>query len=161
VRSLGATDVVDYTSTDVIAAGTTYDVVIDIIGDRPLSECRRLLSPGGRYVMVGGGEGGRILGPVFGPMGRTLGTFVKRAGGEGRSFNAAIAKRNGADVEVLRQLAEAGSLRASIERVYAFDEAREALARIETGRVAGKLAIAVGAYAAEKHASATDDLPAG
>ena len=45
-------------------------------------------------------------------MGRTFGTFVKRAGGEGRSFNAAIAKRNGADVEVLRQLAEAGSLRA-------------------------------------------------
>ena len=158
VRSLGAAHVVDYTATDVLAAGTTYDVVIDMIGDIPLRECRRLLPAGGRYVMVGGGEGGRILGPVFGPMGRTFGTFVLGAGGEKRSLNAAIAKRNGADVEVLRQMAEAGSLKPSIEKVYAFDDAREALAQIETGRVAGKLAIAVGSYAAEQHAAATDEV---
>lgn len=160
VRSLGATDVVDYTSTDVIAAGTTFDVVIDIISDRSLAQCRRLLSPGGRYVMVGGGEGGRILGPVFGPMGRTFGTFVKRAGGGGRSFNAAIAKRNGADVEMLRQMADAGSLRASIERVYAFDEAREALAHIETGRVRGKVVVAVGSFAEQQHATPTIEATA-
>lgn len=161
VRSLGAAHVVDYTATDVLAAGTTYDVVIDMIGDVPLRECRRLLSPGGRYVMVGGGEGGRILGPVFGPMGRTFGTFVLGGGGEKRSLNAAIAKRNGADVEVLRDMAEAGSLKPSIEKVYAFDDARDALAQIETGRVAGKLAIAVGSYAAEHHATATDEVSAG
>ncbi|MFC6238996.1 NAD(P)-dependent alcohol dehydrogenase [Longivirga aurantiaca] len=157
VRSLGAAHVVDYTATDVLAAGTTYDVVIDMIGDVPLRECRRLLSPGGRYVMVGGGEGGRILGPVFGPMGRTFGTFVLGRGGEKRSLNAAIAKRDGADVEVLREMADAGSLKPSIEKVYAFDDAREALAQIETGRVAGKLAIAVGSYAAEQHATAGDE----
>ncbi|MGD9955211.1 MAG: NAD(P)-dependent alcohol dehydrogenase [Candidatus Nanopelagicales bacterium] len=152
VRSLGAAHVVDYTTTDVLAAGTTYDVVVDMVGDIPLRSVRRLLSPGGRYVMVGGGEGGRILGPVFGPMGRTFGTFVLGAGGEKRSLHAAIAKRNGADVEVLRQLAEAGSLQPAIERVYAFDEAREALAQIESGRVAGKLVIAVGHRAGEHHA---------
>jgi NADPH:quinone reductase-like Zn-dependent oxidoreductase len=161
VRSLGATHVVDYTVDDVLSAGTTYDVVIDMIGDIPLRECRRLLAPGGRYVMVGGGEGGRILGPVFGPMGRTFGTFVLGAGGEKRSLNAAIAKRNGADVEVLRGLAEAGSLKPSIERVYSFDDAREALAQIETGRVAGKLAIAVGGYAAQQHAATADEVTAG
>lgn len=159
VRSLGAAHVVDYTATDVLSAGTAYDVVIDMIGDIPLRDCRRLLSPGGRYVMVGGGEGGRVLGPVFGPMGRTFGTFVLGAGGEKRSLHAAIAKRNGADVEVLRQLAEAGSLKPSIQQVYAFDDAREALAEIETGRVAGKLAIAVGSFAAEQHATATEELP--
>ncbi len=158
VRSLGAAHVVDYTATDVLAVGTTYDVVIDMIGDIPLRECRRLLSPGGRYVMVGGGEGGRILGPVFGPMGRTFGTFVVGGGGEKRSLHAAIAKRNGADVELLREMAEAGALRPTLERVYSFDDAREALAQIETGRVAGKLAIAVGSYAAQQHATASDDI---
>jgi NADPH:quinone reductase-like Zn-dependent oxidoreductase len=160
VRSLGAAHVVDYTATDVLSEGTTYDVVIDMIGDIPLRSCRRLLSPGGRYVMVGGGAGGRILGPVFGPMGRTFGTFVLGAGGGKRSLNAAIAKRNGADVDVLREMAEAGALRPSIQRVYSFDEAREALAEIESGRVAGKLAIAVGAYAAQQHAAATDEVSA-
>jgi len=104
--------------------------------------------------MVGGGEGGRILGPVFGPMARTLGTFVVGGGGEQRSLHAAIAKRNGADVDVLRQLAEAGSLRPALEATYSFDDAVAALARIESGRVAGKITVAVGPHAADKHADA-------
>jgi len=154
VRSLGASAVVDYTTTDVLASGTAYDVVVDMIGDIPLRSVRSLLAPGGRYVMVGGGEGGRILGPVFGPLGRTFGTFVLGGGGEKRSLKAAIAKRNGADVDVLRQLAEAGSLRPALEATYSFDDAVAALARIESGRVAGKLAVAVGPHAADKHAGA-------
>src|SRR3954471_7946036 len=58
VRSLGADHVIDYTQTDVTEAGTRYDVVLDIGGNRPLSRLRRILTSDGTLVIVGGEGGG-------------------------------------------------------------------------------------------------------
>src|SRR5215213_2070023 len=62
VRSLGADEVVDYRTTDLAASGRRYDVVLDIGGNRPLRTLRRLLSPTGTLVIVGGEDGGQWLG---------------------------------------------------------------------------------------------------
>nr|BFE73927.1 hypothetical protein GCM10020092_072280 [Actinoplanes digitatis] len=66
VRSLGADHVVDYRREDVIAADRRYDVVFDLVGNRTLSEYRRVLTPAGTLILSGGGvyEGGSLLGPM-------------------------------------------------------------------------------------------------
>ena len=62
VRILGADHVIDYTRDDITAGGHRYDVILDTGGNRPLSQLRRALTPGGTLVIVGSENGGRSLG---------------------------------------------------------------------------------------------------
>jgi NADPH:quinone reductase-like Zn-dependent oxidoreductase len=59
VTSLGATQVLDYTSTDSLPPGMAFDLVLDAVGKRRGSAlkaaCRRAVAPGGRYVSVDDG----------------------------------------------------------------------------------------------------------
>ena len=136
VESLGAAQTFDYRQTDIATLpGSGFDAVIDIAGTAPLRTLRELLAPGGTLVMVAG-DGG----PVLGPIPRILqSVFTRKSGGRRLAPLAATARP-----EVLRDLLEltaAGRLRPVIERSYAFDEAREALARIDSGRVVGKIVV--------------------
>ena len=54
MRSLGAGDVIEYTHDEVDCNGARYDVVIDTAGNRPLSLLRRVMTPRGTLVLVGG-----------------------------------------------------------------------------------------------------------
>ena len=62
--SLGADVVVDYEHQDFTSTSERYDVVFDGPGNRPLRAMKRLLAPGGTYVMVGGPKGS-WTGPVM------------------------------------------------------------------------------------------------
>ena len=66
VESLGATEVVDYTREDFSRTGAQYDVVLDLVGGGRLRDLRRVVAPGGRLVLSGGGNPGegRYVGPV-------------------------------------------------------------------------------------------------
>src|SRR6266700_1165197 len=55
VQSLGADHVIDYTKEDFTKGDQHYDVILDNVANHSLSECRRVLTPKGRYVMIGGG----------------------------------------------------------------------------------------------------------
>src|SRR6516164_8428281 len=57
VRSIGADDVIDYTTQDFTRTGRRYDAVLDIAGSRPAFACRRALAPRGTLVLVGGPAG--------------------------------------------------------------------------------------------------------
>src|SRR5712691_2830069 len=65
VRSLGADHVIDYTKEDFTKGDQRYDVILDNVANHSLSECRRVLNPDGKYVLIGGGgvNEGRWLGP--------------------------------------------------------------------------------------------------
>src|SRR6476661_6299635 len=65
VRSLGADHVIDYTKDDYTKGDERYDVIYDLVNNRSLSECRRILNPQGKYVMIGGGgpNDNRWIGP--------------------------------------------------------------------------------------------------
>jgi NADPH:quinone reductase-like Zn-dependent oxidoreductase len=59
VKSLGADNVIDYTKEDVTRSGELYDFILDAVGKSKSStfksQCKKLLTPNGRYVSVDDG----------------------------------------------------------------------------------------------------------
>src|SRR5256886_15530663 len=70
VKSLGADHVIDYTKEDFTKSAERYDVMLDNVGNHSLSECRGVLTPKGKYVLIGGG--GASDQGFLGGLGKTL-----------------------------------------------------------------------------------------
>src|SRR5581483_9795681 len=64
VRLLGADHVVDYTQEDFTRGDRRYDLVLDIAGTRSFAECRRVLAPEARVVVIGAPKDPAMLGPL-------------------------------------------------------------------------------------------------
>src|ERR671918_1918745 len=62
VRSLGADHVVDYMTTDFVPSGRRYDVILDTIGNRSVSDLRRALAEGGKGTVTGFTSMGKLMG---------------------------------------------------------------------------------------------------
>ncbi|GCD92751.1 NAD(P)-dependent alcohol dehydrogenase [Embleya hyalina] len=140
VESLGADHVVDYTRTDFAGTDVRYDVVFDLVGNRTLADCRRVLAPEGALVLSGGGtsEGGSLVGP----MGLLLRGRLASRFGRGRVL-VLTAKPTRENLNALAELAGSGRITASIERVYSFGEAPEAIRRLEVEHARAKVVIAM------------------
>jgi NADPH:quinone reductase-like Zn-dependent oxidoreductase len=137
-RSLGADHVVDYTRDDFTRSDRRYDLMLDIAGGRSWSECRRVLTPEATLVVVGAQKGTRLLGP--------LGHIAKmRLASLGSSRKVAffIAKLTRADMEVLRELLEAGKVTPVIDRRYELSEAADAFRYLGEGHAQGKIVLTV------------------
>ena len=76
MRRLGADRAIDYTRDDFTQNGERYDVILDVPGNRKFSECRRVLKPDGRYVLVGHDQFGHRGGRWLGSLGRFAGLMV-------------------------------------------------------------------------------------
>ena len=131
VRSLGADEVIDYTKRDFVGAGARYDLLIDMVGNRALSDCKRVLSAGGRYVPCSGG-GGDWLGPIV----RIIGGLFTFLFGS-KHMRMFMQKLDAADLVVMRELIEAGKVRPVVERTWSFSEAGAALHHVGTGHSRG------------------------
>jgi NADPH:quinone reductase-like Zn-dependent oxidoreductase len=138
VRSLGAAEVLDYTRGDLDRAGRRYDVIIDIAGNRSLACLRRMLSPTGTLVIVGGEDGGRWIGGVH----RQL-AAVARSPFARQRHTALLNRENGADLATLADLVEQGRVRPALERAYPLSEAAQAIDHVAVGHVRGKVALTV------------------
>jgi NADPH:quinone reductase-like Zn-dependent oxidoreductase len=53
LRSLGADQVIDYTQEDFTRRDERFDLIFDIPGNHSFSDCRRVLTPEGVYVLIG------------------------------------------------------------------------------------------------------------
>ncbi|MFC7484350.1 NAD(P)-dependent alcohol dehydrogenase [Luedemannella flava] len=136
VRSLGAQAVIDYTREPL--AGT-YDVIIDIAGNRPLSQLRGLLTDQGRLVLIGGEEGDRWFGGMLDrPLRAQLANPFTR-----QSLRMLLALVRTADLDALRELIESGAVRPAVGRTYPLAEAPTAVGDLAAGNAAGKLVITV------------------
>ncbi|MFB4277266.1 NAD(P)-dependent alcohol dehydrogenase [Nonomuraea sp. MTCD27] len=138
VRSLGADNVVDYTKEDFTRTGRRYDLVLDNVGNRSLTDCRRVLTPDGAYIPNGGSGGGR----VFGVIGRIIRVKATSAFVRHRLLTF-MTSENAADLDTLRELVEAGGLTPVIDRVHPLSEVPEAIGHVERGHARGKVVITV------------------
>jgi NADPH:quinone reductase-like Zn-dependent oxidoreductase len=138
VRSLGADHVIDYTREDFTRSERRYDLVLDVAGGRSWSEVKRVLNPGASLVIVGGPKGNRALGP--------LSHIVKVKVASLRSSQKVvffIANLNKPDLEVLRELLEAGKITPVIDRRYELSEAADAFRYMGEGHCRSKVVISV------------------
>jgi len=130
VRSLGATQVIDYTRDDFSRNGETYDVIVDTVGTAPFSRCRRSLPKGGRLLLV-----------LAGLPDMLKGLWVSLTSGRSVIAGPATVKRD--DLLTLAALAEAGAFQPVIDRIYPFEQIVEAHRYVDTGRKKGNVIISV------------------
>lgn len=135
VRSIGATQALDYTQTDFTRDSARYDVIIDNVGNHSLGSLAAVLAPGGRYVMVGGPSGG-----IIDPFPRVLALLVRNKLGD-HPMTFFIAEITKADLTVLHDLMGDGKVTPVIDRTYPYAQVREAVAYVETGRARGKVIV--------------------
>ncbi|MCP8999504.1 NAD(P)-dependent alcohol dehydrogenase [Pseudarthrobacter sp. RMG13] len=138
VRSLGADHVIDYTRDDFSRAGMRYDVILDTAGNRPLAVLRRVLTPRGTLVIVGGEGGGNLTGGFERSMGAPLASLFS-----GQKFKGLVSTENYRDLEALTMLIEAGSVKPAVDKVYALVEAPAAVEYMHEGRVRGKVVVSI------------------
>jgi NADPH:quinone reductase-like Zn-dependent oxidoreductase len=137
VRSIGADHVIDYTQQDFTRTGQRYDLILEMAGNRSLSDLRRALTPKGTLVLVGGSGGRWFMGT-----GRTLRAVLVSplVGQRLRSF---FSKPKGADLVVLKELLEAGKLAPVIDRTFPLRETPEAIRYVGEQSTQGKTVITV------------------
>lgn len=136
IRSLGADHVIDYTQEDFTKSGQRYDLIFDCYANRPLSACRRVLNPGGRYVAVGGPTKGGGIGLVA-----RLIQMVVLSRLTSQKLLTFLARPNKEDLTIIGELIATGKIRPTIDRCYGLSEVPEAIRYLETGEVRGKIVI--------------------
>ena len=113
VKSLGADNVVDYTSESSLPLGESYDLVLDAVGRRKTSalkmQSQNALTPDGKYVSV---DDGSVVYAV-----------------EALVF--------------LKELIEAGHFNATIDRTYSLDQMVDAHRYVEQGHKKGNVVVKV------------------
>src|SRR5438477_3306728 len=140
VTSLGADHVIDYTKEDFAKGTERYDVILDNVPNHSLSECRRILTPNGKYVMIGGG--GPNDSRWVGPFGRVIKTMVLSPFTR-QKMGMMMADANGKDMTILGDMRQAGKLKPIIDRTYKLNEVQAAIAYVEEGHARGKVVITV------------------
>lgn len=131
MRSIGADHVVDYTREDFAERGESYDLILDLVAHRSIFVHRRVLAPGGRYLLVGGSMARLLQSLLLGPL-LSMGS---------RKLGLLVAEPEDGDADALRELVEGGTLRPEIDRRYPLGEGVEALRRVGEGRALGKVVI--------------------
>jgi NADPH:quinone reductase-like Zn-dependent oxidoreductase len=111
--------------------------MLDLVGSRSLSDCRRALTRRGTYVVVGVKDMGRWLG---------LGRHVKallQSPFVGQRMRVFVVRHNREDLAVLKELVEAGKLVPVIDTRHALSDVPEALRYQGQGHARGKILIAL------------------
>ncbi|MFL6500980.1 MAG: NAD(P)-dependent alcohol dehydrogenase [Candidatus Udaeobacter sp.] len=143
VRSLGAEQVIDYTKEDFTKGADRYDVIIDNIANHSLSEVRHVLTPKGKYIIIGGGSGAKDWQGLFGMMTRMFKTlFVKPFVSQEMGMMLTDPTQN--DLVALADLMQSGKLKPVLDRTYkSLSAIPEAIRYVEEGHARGKVVVAV------------------
>ena len=133
VKSLGADKVIDYTKEDFTQSGETYDIIFDVVGGKiSFSSCKNSLKQNGFYLAVAGGlKEGIQMG------------WTSVIGGKKVIFGGGTASERKDYLLFLKELIEAGKLKAIIDRRYPLEETAEAHRYVDKGHKKGNVVITV------------------
>jgi NADPH:quinone reductase-like Zn-dependent oxidoreductase len=138
IRSLGASEVIDYTRDSYPGKVRRYDLVLDNAGSRPVSAFLRAMKPHGTFVVVGG-QAGRWVRPAERMVAAMVrGLFASQRTGVVGSVSGATKKQLLLDMNAF---IEDGSVTPVIDRSYPFAELKTAVAYQEEGHSPGKVVV--------------------
>lgn len=138
VRSLGADEVIDHRRQAIDEGGGRHDLVLDIGGRNSLRRLRRVLTPTGTLVIIGGEGGNRVTGGIGRQLrALALSPFV------GQRLTVLVSKEHHSSIEELAGYLAEGSVVPAIGGTFALGAAPEAVRRLEAGESGGKSVIVV------------------
>jgi NADPH:quinone reductase-like Zn-dependent oxidoreductase len=134
-RSLGADAALNYAKTPEwyraareLSGGAGFDHIVELGGEKTLPQSLRCIRPGGTLSMIGVLSGGTMSAP--------LGLVVTRGV---RLQGVTVGHRDG--FEAMVRAFEQHKLKPVIDRVFAFEELKEAMAHLKSGAHFGKVCI--------------------
>ncbi|MFX1511463.1 MAG: NAD(P)-dependent alcohol dehydrogenase [Promethearchaeota archaeon] len=130
LHSIGADHVIDYTQEDFTKSGKAYDVIFDVVGKASLSGCMRSLKKKGVYISAN---------PTLSLMVRGRWSSMRR----GKRVITGTASYKTEDLMFLKELIEAGKIKAVIDKRYSLEQTAEAHKYVETGHKKGNVVITV------------------
>ena len=135
VEALGAAHVIDYTGEDFTQSGKRYNIIFDAVGKISFSQSKHLLKPHGVFLEAGFSMG-FLISSLFnlfrrGKKARTAATGLRKP--EERSK----------DLNLLRDLLEAGQIKPVLDKTYTLDQIVEAHTYVEQGHKKGNVAVII------------------
>jgi NADPH:quinone reductase-like Zn-dependent oxidoreductase len=130
VKSLGADKVIDYTKEDFTQSGETYDVIFDILGKSSWSRCKGSLSRNGRYLLAS-----FKMKQLF----QMLWTSMIGS----KKVICALSPEKIEDLIFVKELIEAGKIKAAIDKRFPLEQTPEAHRYVEKGLKKGHIVITV------------------
>lgn len=128
VKALGADKVLDYKKQDFTQNGETYNVIFDILGRVSFARAKNSLKPDG--ILLYASFKGRAL---FDSLWTSL--FSRK------KVVCALADEKTERLELVRELAEAGKIKALVDKRFPLEQAAEAHRYIEAGNRQGNVVI--------------------
>ena len=127
--------VIDYTQEDFTRGGQRYDLILDNLENRSLSDCRRALTPNGTLILNSGtrARGIRLLVRLVKPL--VVAPFTRK------TLRRYLSTPSRKDLVVLKDLVESRKLTPVIDRTYPLHETPAALRYIEEGHARGKVVV--------------------
>ncbi len=130
LRRIGADHVIDYTQEDFTRQGKTYDAIIDVVGKSSFSGSLRSLKKNGCYVLGN---------PGFSTMIKRRWTLMTTD----KNIISEEASHSAEEYSMLKQLVEAGKIKAVIDRSFPLEQIADAHRYVETGQKKGHVVITV------------------
>src|SRR6266576_2902954 len=141
VKSLGADHVIDYTKENFTKGAERYDVMLDNVGNHSLSECKGVLTPAGKYVLIGGGGAGDQ--GFLGGLGKALWAMVFSKF-VNQQMGMMMADANHNDLTILADMMQSGKVKPVIDRTYkSLSDVPDAIRYLEQGHARGKVVVTV------------------
>ena len=131
MRSMGFDHVIDYTKEDFTRLGLTYDLILDVKTNRPMSHYARALNPNGTYVTVGGSMRRLLQALVLGPW---LSKVHKK-------HIRIVALKTNKDLLYMNELFEAGKMKPLIDGSNKLEDLPDAFRMFGKGEHKGKVVI--------------------
>jgi alkaline phosphatase D len=156
-KSLGADEVIDYKTTDVIdnlsSKGQIFSLVVDNVGTPPnlYKAASAFLTPTGKFIQIGSAMSVGSIKTVGSNM--LLPSFL---GGGKNSYQMLMAKPS---ADALRQLGEwmkEGKVKGVVDTLFDWEDAPKAFEKLKTGRARGKIVIKVPQGKAKEKAEVGD-----
>jgi NADPH:quinone reductase-like Zn-dependent oxidoreductase len=130
VKALGADHVIDYTKEDFTQDGEIYDLILDVLGKSSFSRCKKALKSKGIQLFAS-----FKMKQLFQMLWTSLIGDKK--------VICAMAPGSLEDLTSVKELVEAGKIKAIIDRCYPLEQAAEAHRYVEQGHKQGQVVITV------------------